>query len=837
MKKRFRRILLLLAAFLVSTVTTALLLNIESTDNRQTMNHPTMAEVMVDFGGSLANLMVGYAQPMQTDFIRDSVTPLDTSRTLDIVILPYEQKIYSLSYEVRSSDGSKVIENRKIKTFQEEEIYLRAQIEIGSDLRLGQEYSMQLTLDTEAGLAYYYTRVVPRPNLNVSGYVQFVRTFVDKSLDKQNADDLSDYLETELSDATVNFANIDIHSTINQISWGYTGAQMYRRSVPVIKDINETTASIAMEYQIMVFHTNEESGEQVQEIYDVTEFYRLRFDESRVRLLDFERSARQVFAPGEDAITSEGLILGVRDRNVTYVANSDASVIAFVQEGDLWTFSPDDGKAIRVFTFRMPEDGDRRDARCMHDIQIIRVDDNGDVDFVLYGYMNRGKREGYSGVCVYHYSNDQNVIEEKVFLPVTESYEFLARDMKKLSYVSKDGYLYLLFSGKLYQVGIEAGSFRILEEGIGETDFAVSATHAHAAWRIQEGDGAGCIREIDLDTLKRRLITPGEGRQLRLIGFMNEDVIYGILRQEDILTDAAGHSLEGYRQVRFEDPQGQVVKKYTPEEGEFITGCTLGTTLLEFEISAKAGTVYEYRKKDNILNNSKSSSSLVSVELTAVSRKGIVVRLAFGNSPQTDQPLVIYARTRSADGRSIVLDPPVAQENSFYVYAKGGLDSVWTDPAAAIQRADEMVGVVLNYLQQYVWERGNRKTSYTLDTEDVPEVMRQGVFDLEKLTQSLSEDGQVLDLTGCSLDSILYEVSAQRPVYAMTGQGRGIAIVGYDPYNTWLLNPDTQEVYAYGMDDSETLFGKAGNVFITVMDQVIYDLGSKRQTGSSTDPE
>lgn len=80
---------------------------------------------------------------------------------------------------------------------------------------------------------------------------------------------------------------------------------------------------------------------------------------------------------------------------------------------DLWSYSPDDGKFSRIFSFRKETDGDFRDSRYQHNIKIIRVEDNGDVDFVLYGYMNRGVREGYCGVCVYHYSNDQNVVEEK----------------------------------------------------------------------------------------------------------------------------------------------------------------------------------------------------------------------------------------------------------------------------------------------------------------------------------------------------------------------------------------------------------------------------------------
>lgn len=48
-----------------------------------------------------------------------------------------------------------------------------------------------------------------------------------------------------------------------------------------------------------------------------------------------------------------------------------------------------DGKVNRVFSFRKSENGDFRDSRNQHDIKIIRVNEDGDIDFVLYGYMNR----------------------------------------------------------------------------------------------------------------------------------------------------------------------------------------------------------------------------------------------------------------------------------------------------------------------------------------------------------------------------------------------------------------------------------------------------------------
>ena len=102
MKKLVRRFLLLLVIFILGVTGTALLLNNETTDDRSDMNNATLPEVMVEFDGVLANRMYGYREPMQVDFTRDSITPVDTTKKLTLVVNPYGTKVKSLSYEVRT---------------------------------------------------------------------------------------------------------------------------------------------------------------------------------------------------------------------------------------------------------------------------------------------------------------------------------------------------------------------------------------------------------------------------------------------------------------------------------------------------------------------------------------------------------------------------------------------------------------------------------------------------------------------------------------------------------------------------------------------------------------
>ena len=74
-----------------------------------------------------------------------------------------------------------------------------------------------------------------------------------------------------------------------------------------------------------------------------------------------------------------------------------------------------------------------------------------------------------------------------------------------------------------------------------------------------------------------------------------------------------------------------------------------------------------------------------------------------------------------------------------------------------------------------------------------------------------------MDLTGCTLDEVLYFVSEGRAVSAKTKDGY-VLIVGYDYYNVLLYDPEKQETYYGGMNDSTALFEASGNHFITYIE-------------------
>ena len=95
--------------------------------------------------------------------------------------------------------------------------------------------------------------------------------------------------------------------------------------------------------------------------------------------------------------------------------------MAFVQEGELWSYNRSANKTTQIFSFR-GGDLDERENLQEHGVKIVRVEESGDIDFVVYGYMNRDVHVRRSGDRGYHYGADLNQVEEELFIPMKSSY-------------------------------------------------------------------------------------------------------------------------------------------------------------------------------------------------------------------------------------------------------------------------------------------------------------------------------------------------------------------------------------------------------------------------------
>ena len=817
MKKKLIRAGILLVIFICGVAGFSSLMNYQSTDNKtdmETASSPSMAMMIED---TEVNRMYAYADDMDVRFVRDGLTPVGTDRSLKVSITPNGREIDSLVYEVCTSDVEQVIENNKIRSFTEEEDgRLTVEFTLSQPILMNQEYALTFTLSTEDGTWNYYTRLLQRAGLSTAQYVEFVNSFYTKTFAQDDTGDLTTYLEPDTSVVSNSFRSLDIHSDVDMITWGDLNPQISRPGIPTIEDISENSVSISLTYYISA---ENENGEV--EKYQVDEFYRMSYNQTRVYLLDFQRHVKQVLTTEQNLVSNGKINLGITDTDVQYMSDSTGTILAFVQQGDLWSYNIETNKMTRVFSFRDTGSNDERNDINQHDIKIVRVSENGDIDFILYGYMNRGQHEGQVGTSVYHYSAEQNAMEEEFFLRSLQSSEFLQKDVEKLSYVSEDGNLYLLLEGNLYRFQMEEKTYEVLQEQIEDDCFFVSENSRYAAWMDgMDPYNTTSITFIDFNTGEQKTIQADQGTRIRLFGFINNDLIYGVANESDIVTNASGGTDFAMTEVRIQNFDGELVKSYH-QDGYYVLDVTIQENLLELSRATKVGDSFAGTSGDQIMNNVRSKQDEVFSVITSTTvRQGNVTSIQFAADSSGQPPLVVDTKIIENPDRTLNMELSSESEDKYYVYGGGELSGIYDSASQAVAKAEEESGIVLNTAQQYIWEAGNTGDRASISAQDLPEAVAQASLDAAALNEALKGQGKVIDMTGCTLEQILYEVSAQRPVIAKGENGQAVVIIGYDDYNTILYNPSTQETYYFGMQDSTDTFQANGNVFLCYLEDI-----------------
>ena len=114
-------------------------------------------------------------------------------------------------------------------------------------------------------------------------------------------------------------------------------------------------------------------------------------------LLNFERNTSEVFNPGNPVFTDKGINLGIAGKEITYKNDLKNNYFAFVREGALWCYDVSGNKMAEIFSFPQEKNMGIRDMYSQNDIQIINIDEQGNIYFLVCGYMNRGSHEGNPG--------------------------------------------------------------------------------------------------------------------------------------------------------------------------------------------------------------------------------------------------------------------------------------------------------------------------------------------------------------------------------------------------------------------------------------------------------
>lgn len=840
MSKKVIKPIVLIVVFIAALITFCITTNKGNKDMTTKQADATLPVMSFNLDKIKINTLHGYTTEMDPTKMRDCVIPISDDRKLSLSISTYGIAVDRISYKIRSMDGKRLVADDEISSFSNKDNTIQADISMPNVMDENTEYLLVFTITSGQDNVYYYSRIMQTDGKAAAKVVEFAKKFHDETFIKDDKSFFTTYMETTTGDRNT-LAHVDLTSTVSQITWGSMAAAQYTNPVIALKEINDSYDVVTIDYVMSCV-----DGKSETEYYNVREYFRLRQTESRMYVLNYERTANQIFNSENSFISDSGsVMLGIRSSEAEYRANEAGSVICFVQEGDLYSYDINNGMIIKVFSFRDAEGIDERENWNHHDIKIVSVDEAGSIDFVVYGYMNRGTHEGEVGTGVYHYDGLAHTIDEEAFIPSKTSYEVLKAEMGKMLYLNEKNEFYLMMDDSLYRINLGSMSVKKVVEGLSTGSYCASESNRYFAWVDSANQySSNTIKVMDLKSGKTFEVKKGDDQYLRPLGFIGEDFIYGQANAADVVSDAAGNTTFPMNGLIILDTSDQSeLKTYTPSGG-YVEKISVDGYTVTIDLIAQNNGVYAEIGQDTIMNREADSKQKIALDTSQSDTKLTVsaISIAGGKKPDKLKQLTAQMTINSHDTTvDLKFDDNTVH---FYVYAKGDVIFASDNISDAIKQANDSMGVVIDSNQQYVWMRARKNAvnafaniacneidkdadsvvksvsamlTYNDVTVSVSELIGAGSSAVDVLKNNLP-DKEILDLQGVSSEDIIFYISQGNPVFAMTGNTSAVLVTGYSSNGAlYIYNPDNGATTSMSYEDADRMFYNGGLHFITYM--------------------
>ncbi len=859
MRKTLYRILYSVILFFAVFVLLEVLSTGTSTQTTTTMSEAVLPVVTMTTGSTAFNTLYGSTQKRDPGRMRPLLTPISSDRQAEALVQLYGQTLTGISMEVRDITGKRLMEEGT-PTYQLSGDTAKVSLSFKNLIEPDTEYLLVLILSTQENPeVWYYTRFSYSEEDTYRTMAEealaFAQSFHTMTFDKSSAEELLTYLEPSDRVSNSSLASVGLYNSADAVTWGDLEPTQVTEPVYAITDIENDYIAIKGSFYVQTVPAGDDSVQQTL-LYRCEEYYELRKGTDRFYLMDYERTISQDFDPAHPYGTNGNLVIGIAQSDMQTVQSSDKSVTAFVHDGRLYEAVSSENLLVYIYGFDSAGDTGVRETNADHDIRILHMETDGSLDFLVYGYMNCGRHEGDTGISFYHYSGEYHTLEEKAYVPYAGSFAVLDQRIGQIAhYDVEGGQLYLTLEDALYEIDVNSCSLRLLTDNLFRRSTVISSSGVLIAYEEQQDAAAtGRITLLNLNGMGETTVDPGDGLTAVPLGFLGQDLIYGTLRAEDVVSDTTGTVLEPMEHIYIVDQNLNVLEDYH-QDGYYVVACEVRDDqilLKRVQRTVSAGgnaglAEYTAAEDDTISSGTGDSKSTQLTQTTSDARYGTIVQLDVGI---TDWSKCQYLRPQEIlyeGSRELVLQEAdnESRESEYYVYNGKGLVTRTRNISDAIAEAeDSNTGVVLNGLGCYVWEksRAARSEIDALTTMEEGSALRssrevcleamlrqedisldvagriaEGLSSTAILEEGLLGKATVLNLAGCTLDEVLYYVGEGLPVYAVCPDGNVVLAVGYGPENVELYDPASGSVHLQPISEASAAFEEAGNQFLTFL--------------------
>ncbi|MDD6213480.1 MAG: hypothetical protein PUB22_10170 [Clostridiales bacterium] len=830
MKKIWKRLLVLCGVFIAAAAAFAVYLHFsdepEETIQYETWGNHTLPILSGMAEGRTINFLQGFVDQTDYTVTEGTVMPMENDGSLDLNVQLYGNTLKEISWRLESRSGEKVLAEGRISQWNTENDQASFTLELGETLAADTDGQLVLSLVLENGKeADYYTRVRRSEDFHLSELMEFVMDLHEAAFDETKAETYVSKWETNSTADHNTLADVNIHSALEQLSWGDLSPQILGEPSIRILELDGTFGSFRVDYEMTA------AGEGKEERFLVSEYFSVQWTSARIYLMNYHRTALELFAPTEEMLKSGNLEFGILSPEDLQIRQSEeGGNIAFSVGGELWEYQKSAKKIRRIFSGC----GEGIEG-CLdydsYDLKTLQVEENGDVCFLVYGYMNRGNHEGRVGVSCLRYEAEENALTELFFLPYTGSFAVLKQGLDTLASMGSNNQVYIMLGDEVYSIDWQGGEMMTLVNQVQNRNLVVNNSQTAIAWELDDPqEEARRVQILYLDTGENQIVEASEGDWISPRGFIDEDCILGFGHSGDEAVVGAERVFPCYA-VLIQSRSGAAVVRYEYENVYISSVAVLDGQVELSRMQKTSSGAFVSISNDTLIQNVSSEEDISSsLESKMTERKKRIWYLPMnkaetkefrieGNAPD----MVSYTLSEAFPLAAVLSED---SQERYYAYGEGRLKAVTTTAGEAIREVFDSMGTVIDSRGRLIWYRTGRKSLVSCSIGEMEgcassESLRQC---LKLILQEAEEDtsvlngleemsamevleeampGSVVNLTGSPLKALLYFVNQGHSVLLLDEDQTAILLSGFDAYNVEYYDPVNGTSYKQGQQDAE----------------------------------
>lgn len=155
MSKKVIKPIVLVVVFIAALFIFCITTNKGNKDMTTKLADATLPVMWFNNGENKINELHGYTKEMNPAQMRDSIVPVDDSRTLSLSVSTYGMAIDGISYKIRSIDGKRLVADDEVAKFSNKNNTIQANVAIPNVLRKNEEYLIVFTITSGKENIYY----------------------------------------------------------------------------------------------------------------------------------------------------------------------------------------------------------------------------------------------------------------------------------------------------------------------------------------------------------------------------------------------------------------------------------------------------------------------------------------------------------------------------------------------------------------------------------------------------------------------------------------------------------------------------------------------------------